>query len=208
MLTVVDYGMGNLRSVCNALDFLGADYRLSAAPEEVAASTGLILPGVGSFFRAMENLSRSGLAEALDHAVVGQKTPILGICLGMQLLAEYGTEDGNCRGLGWISGRVVRLHPASSRVRLPHVGFNTVDYDAPNPLLENIGSGSDFYFVHSYHFTDIDPACVLAATNYFGPFASVVGRDNVFGTQFHPEKSQSNGIRLLSNFLKSASRTC
>ncbi len=202
MITIVNYMMGNIRSVQNALAYLEADAHVSSDPAVIAQSDKLILPGVGSFRSAMENLRTMGIVEALHEAVVARKRPILGICLGMQLLAEKGTEDGMTEGLGWIAGKVVRFDFPDSSHKIPHIGFNSVSFvPGDNPLFNSMGERSDFYFVHSYHFTCRNALDVTGWCDYNGQFVASVQAGNIFGTQFHPEKSQSNGLKVLRNFI-------
>ena len=198
MISIVDYGMGNLRSIENALSFLGVAHRLTRDPVEILQSGRLILPGVGSFWKAMDNLVRSGLADSIVKAA-NSGTPILGICLGMQLLAGEGEEGGVCDGLGLIKGVVKHLETGSAIQRVPHMGFNEVSFTRTLPLFSGIADASHFYFAHSYHLVD-DDGDVAGLTTHGVPFTSIVARDNVIGTQFHPEKSQSHGLRLLRNF--------
>jgi glutamine amidotransferase len=195
---VINYGLGNLRSVENALRAVGAYARVVKTPKEVASADRLILPGVGSFNEGMRNLRDSGLAEAICSAAQGG-TPLLGICLGMQLLASHGEEGGDSQGLGLIPGRVKRFE-IDVDLRIPHMGFNEVFHRKRSPLFEAVADGSDFYFVHSYHLMVDDLNDSLARANYGRPFVAAVHRANVFGTQFHPEKSQSQGLQLLKNF--------
>jgi len=203
-VTVVDYGMGNLRSIRGALEFLGVPHRVSADPAEIAAADRLILPGVGSFGAAMRNIEARGLGEPLEEAVMRRGRPILGICLGMQLFAAWGEEEGRTRGLGWIPGRVARFRFDDPSLKVPHVGFNTAEVArGDEPLFEGLGGGADFYFVHSYRLEPEEPSSVTSWTDYGGRFPASVRRGNVTGTQFHPEKSQSNGLRLLRNFARS-----
>lgn len=187
---VVDYGMGNLRSVQSALELLGAEVRISGDADALATCERVVLPGVGSFFRAMENIRARGLDRAL-HRLVDQGTPLLGICLGMQLLATHGTEDGDCQGLGYLPA-TVRRFPFADRP-VPHIGFNTVRFKD--------GASADYYFVHSYRVECERDDDVSGWCDYGGPFAAVVQREHVLGMQFHPEKSQSNGLKLLKRFL-------
>jgi imidazole glycerol-phosphate synthase subunit HisH len=197
MVSIIDYGMGNLRSIVNALDFLGIPHRLVREPAAVMDAGMLILPGVGAFDRAMINLMDSGMAAAIaDAARTG--TPLLGICLGMQLLAERGEEGGGCHGLGLVPGTARRLRPESG-VRIPHMGFNDVVQTRACPLFEGIGDRSDFYFAHSYYL-DCDEAVVVGVAVHGSEFAAAIAHGNVMGTQFHPEKSQSHGLQLLRNF--------
>ena len=203
MLTIVDYGMGNLRSVRNAVAYLGGVAGVSSDPATIARSDKLILPGVGSFRRAMENIERRGIAHPLAEAVLHRKVPVLGICLGMQLLATRGQEDGGASGLGWIQGEVVPFRFEDASLRVPHVGFNSVVATVPSSkVFGHLEEPTDFYFVHSYHFVCRDPANELARTPYCGGFVSAVSAGStVFGVQFHPEKSQKTGFQLLRNFI-------
>lgn len=199
-ITIVDYGMGNLWSVKNSLEFIGATAIISSDPEQVSQADCLILPGVGAFGPAMQNIHSRGLAKAMEYAVLQRGVPFLGICLGMQLLADEGEESGKVSGLGWIPGSVIKLK--GEGVRLPHMGFNAVYPSRQHaPLFRNIKAGADFYFVHAYHFHPNDEKDVLSTTEYGTKFISAVQKDNIVGVQFHPEKSQSNGLQFLSNFL-------
>jgi glutamine amidotransferase len=200
-IVIVDYGLGNLWSVKNAFEFMGANVKLTSDPEFVAASSKLVLPGVGSFGTGMKNLSERGLVDALNEAVLKRGAPILGICLGMQLLADSSEEAPGVKGLGWIPGQVRKF--TDKTLRLPHIGFNGASADIPNPLFQTDAAvPEDFYFVHSYCFVPDDSAHVLTHTHYRAAFASSVHKDNVFGVQFHPEKSQSSGLKLISRFIK------
>lgn len=198
---IIDYGMGNLASVRRALEECGASVFISNNPLEIKDAERLVLPGVGAFHDAMMRLQEKGWVSAIREAVLHDSIPLLGICLGMQLLAESGTEGGETSGLGLVPGRVIRLEPRNSD-RIPHVGWNEVNFSKSHSLFDGIQSGADFYFVHSYHFLPTDSACILATTPYCGEFVSVVGKGNAFGTQFHPEKSAKTGFRLIKNFLQ------
>ncbi len=201
-VTIVDYGMGNLRSVRNAISFLGFESTVTSDPAAVRASAKLVLPGVGSFRRAMENIRQRGLDEALRAAVVDRGAPVLGICLGMQLLAGYGHEDGGAAGLGWIRGEVVPFRFEDKEVRIPHIGFNSAWTAAPGSrVFGPLERPTDFYFVHSFHVRCEDERDVALWCDYHGRFCAGVERGNVFGTQFHPEKSQANGLAVLHRFL-------
>lgn len=207
-VALIDYGSGNLRSAAKALeraaDEAGRGQRIVVTddPAEVAAAGRLVLPGVGAFADCMEGLrSRAGLLQAVTEAAIGKGRPFLGVCVGMQLLADRGVEFGTHAGLGWIAGEVVRLTPADPALKVPHMGWNSLDRVRPHPVLAGLSAGAFCYFVHSYHFRTAAPATVLAVTDYGGPVTAVVGRDNLVGTQFHPEKSQAAGLRLLANFL-------
>ncbi len=204
MVSIVNYGMGNIKSIQNALDYLGVRNSVVTRPEQIKASDKIILPGVGSFAAAMKSIRTMELVEPLAEAVLIGKRPVLGICLGMQLLADSGDEDGPTEGLGYISGRVTRL-PASHGLKLPHIGFNVADFNKDNRrLFEGLGTSADFYFIHNFKFDCTDPRNVAAWTTYGETFASSVSREHIFGTQFHPEKSQSNGLVVLRNFCKLA----
>lgn len=198
-MTIVDYGMGNLSSIRNALDYIGVPSVIENSPEKIASSGRLILPGVGSFARAMRNLNESGLTAALNRAVIENRSPVLGICLGMQLLADVGSEDGITPGLGWISGSIVRLNEAMVG-KVPRIGFdNVVPAKTDEVLFAGLRTGADFYFVHSYHFVP-ETTDVVIGTCDSGASVAAVAASNIYGVQFHPEKSQANGLRLLRNF--------
>jgi glutamine amidotransferase len=195
---IIDYGMGNLRSVEKALEAAGGQARLSSDPDAVRRAERLILPGVGAFGDAMENLRRSGLERAILDAV-GSGKPLLGLCLGLQLLFDESEEFGRHDGLRLIPGKVRKFQGAALRV--PHVGWNQVESVRQDPLLDGIPDGSYFYFVHSYYVEPGGAADVLCRTEYGLPFCSVARRGNIWGAQFHPEKSQTAGRQLLRNFL-------
>lgn len=200
-VAVIDYGLCNLDSIARALEKCGARVLLADGPGPIGEADRLVLPGVGAFPAAMRNLRQRGLADALLARVADGQTPLLGICLGMQLLAEHGCEFGGADGLGLIPGEVIPLRPAKSGERVPHMGWNALERRSECALFDAIEADRDFYFVHSFHLTCADPSDVLATTPYCGGFVSVVRRGNVFGTQFHPEKSQRAGFALLRNFL-------
>lgn len=198
-VTIIDYGMGNLRSVEKAFGAVGGTPSITGDPEKVARSARLVLPGVGAFGDAAANLRRSGLDQAIRDAVQAG-TPLLGLCLGLQLLFSVSEEFGTHEGLGLIPGRVRRLETPGLRV--PHIGWNQVEDLAGDALLRNIPPGSYFYFVHSFYVAPDRSEDVLARTEYGFSFCSIAGRGNVCGAQFHPEKSQDAGKRLLRNFLE------
>ncbi len=197
-MIIVDYGMGNLRNVQKAFEHIGVAARISADPDDLSGADGVVLPGVGAFGDAMKNLHAAGLVEPLQE-VVRRGTPLLGICLGLQLLFEESEEMGIHRGLGLLAGRVVRF---GEGLKVPHIGWNQLRIAQESALLQGIADGSYAYFVHSYYAVPADPKCILATTDYGVEFASVVGQGNVFGVQPHPEKSQEVGLRLLRNFAR------
>jgi glutamine amidotransferase len=201
-VAVVDYGVSNLDSVARALEECGATPYVTADPAELKHASLMVLPGVGAFADGMRNLRARGLDQALREQVLEQGVPLLGVCLGMHLLADRGSEGGESQGLGLIPGHVEKLQPDEPGTRVPHVGWNEVHPARPSPLMEGIEDGRDFYFVHSYHLACDDPADVLATTPYCGGIASAVQRGIVAGVQFHPEKSQKAGFALLRNFVK------
>lgn len=202
---IIDYGSGNLRSVAKALESVAdADFtvKISANPADINAASHIILPGVGAFGDCKQGLdSVPGLKEALTEAVTLHGKPFLGICVGMQLLADKGLEYGEHTGLGWIGGEVVPLAPTGASLKIPHMGWNELDINKQHPVLKGIKSGDHAYFVHSYHFRTHDNAAILATTDYGGKFAAIIGKDNIIASQFHPEKSQETGLKLLKNFL-------
>jgi len=202
MIAIIDYEMGNIRSLQNALDFLGCDSRVTRDPNVITSSEKIILPGVGTFDLAIKNLKKFELIPVLNDEVIHKKKCILGICLGMQVFASSGEENGLTEGLGWIDGRVVRIDSKGKKIRLPHIGFNSIEFfDTKNPLFTDLVSGSDFYFDHGYIFEDVHMQNIASKTTYGVPFVSSVHKDSIYGTQFHPEKSQSNGLKLLKNFI-------
>lgn len=198
---IVDYGMGNLASARRALEECGASVRVSDRPEDVKDAERIVIPGVGAFAHAMERLRSRGWVEAIRDAALTDEIPVLGVCLGMQLLADEGDEGGDSRGLGLVRGRVERLVPAAEGERVPHVGWNEVNAAGDPALLAGIPAATDFYFVHSYRFVPEDEADIVATTPYCGGLVSAVGRGRIAGVQFHPEKSSRAGFRLLRNFL-------
>lgn len=206
MLVVVDYGMGNVGSIANMLRKVGAEAKISSDHSVIEAADKLILPGVGAFDQGMHNLSERGLIPLLTRRVLEEKTPILGVCLGMQLFAK-SSEEGRCPGLGWVEATAVRFRPEGTegRLKVPHMGWNTLEPQLPHPLLEGLGAQARFYFVHSFHLVCTHPSIVLTRTSYGGLFVSAIARDNILGVQFHPEKSHRFGMQLYRNFAHSAS---
>ncbi len=200
-VAIVDYGMGNLDSVARAIEECGGNPIVTHEASVFEVADAIILPGVGAFPNGMLNIRQLGLEDVLREQVLEQGIPFLGICLGMQLLATKGWEGEETKGLGWIEGEVKRLEPDLRDFRIPHVGWNEVVFNQASPLFQGIPMGKDFYFVHSYHFSCANSQEAIAYTPYCGSFVSVVGRDNIFGVQFHPEKSQKLGFQVLKNFL-------
>lgn len=199
-VAIVDYGLCNLDSIARAIEEVGGDPVVTEQADDIIGATRVIIPGVGAFPDAMRRLRQLGLDRVLTERVRDEGIPLLGVCLGMQILAELGTEVESCHGLGWIPGSVHRFVPVAGE-RIPHVGWNEVHH-AGHPLFEGVRPGCDFYFVHSFRFHPADPADAVATTPYCGGFPSVVARGAVVGVQFHPEKSQKAGFRVLSNFLR------
>ncbi len=200
-VAIVDYGICNVDSVSRAVEECGGVPLITRRPEDLEHAAAIILPGVGAFPDAMENLRAWGLADAIREQTLENGIPMLGICLGMQLLADAGEEHHPTQGLGLIPGRVQRLEPDAATTRVPHMGWNEVEPVNGAALLDGVEPRKDFYFVHSYHFVPAHEDDVVARTPYCGGFVSAVGRGSVVGTQFHPEKSQKVGFRLLRNFL-------
>ncbi|MCA8878769.1 MAG: imidazole glycerol phosphate synthase subunit HisH [Rhodobacteraceae bacterium] len=208
MTTVlIDYQSGNLHSAEKAFQRMaretgGGTVVVTSDPEAVARATRIVLPGDGAFPACMKGLAGyAGMLEALEDAVIRRGVPFLGICVGMQLLATWGREYQDTRGLGWIGGEVVRIAPEDPALKVPHMGWNDLVIDRSHPVLDGIATGDHAYFVHSYQFRVADPAERLAHVDYGGEVTAIVARDNVVGLQFHPEKSQAPGLRMIANFL-------
>ncbi|MFZ5668461.1 MAG: imidazole glycerol phosphate synthase subunit HisH [Pseudomonadota bacterium] len=207
-VALIDYGSGNLRSAEKALRKAaegvgGRDVAVTADPDVVAGADRIVLPGVGAFAACMAALSaRAGLIEAMTEAAIGRGAPFLGICVGMQLLADRGLEFGETKGLGWIAGDVARLVPADPAAKVPHMGWNVLTDMAGHPLLAGLGETPEMYFTHSFAFAPADPAHVVARVDHGGALTAAVARGNLMGVQFHPEKSQALGLKLLANFLE------
>jgi imidazole glycerol-phosphate synthase subunit HisH len=197
---IVDYGMGNLGSARRSFEECGATIRVSDDPKSIAQAERIVIPGVGAFSEAMQRIRDMGWYGSLRRAALEERVPVLGICLGMQLLADGGEEGGETEGLGLISGRVRRLDNIGGE-RLPHAGWNEVYPRKECALFKDVSPGTDFYFVHSYHFVPDNPENLAATTPYCGDFASAVSAGNVLGVQFHPEKSSRAGFQLIRNFL-------
>ncbi|MTI80143.1 MAG: imidazole glycerol phosphate synthase subunit HisH [Firmicutes bacterium] len=202
MIAIIDYGMGNLRSVQKGFEKVGYQAEFVTDPEKLNQYSGVVLPGVGAFADAMDNLHQMGMVKAIQE-IAASGNPLAGICLGQQLLFESSEEWGETAGLGIFQGRVRRLPPG---LKVPHMGWNQIAIKRPSPLLEGLPDGSAFYFVHSYYVEPSEDAVVLTTTDYGKDFASIVGRDNVFGIQFHPEKSSQLGLKILQNFGKLVER--
>jgi imidazole glycerol-phosphate synthase subunit HisH len=209
LLTVlVDYDSGNLHSAEKAFQKMAQETNagevlVSSEPADVARADRIVLPGDGAFPACKRQLAEySGLFEAIDKAVTQNGRPFLGICVGMQMLATWGREYQDVAGFDWIGGEVVRITPSQPSMKVPHMGWNDLVIDQPHPVLQGINTGDHAYFVHSYHFKVADPAHLLAHVDYGGDVTAIIGRDNMIGTQFHPEKSQAAGLRLIGNFLR------
>jgi len=211
-VTIIDYGSGNLRSAAKAFEREAATLEappeivVTADPERVRRADRVVLPGVGAFADCMAGLKAvAGMREAMEERVIRQGVPFLGICVGMQLMAERGLEKGVHEGLGWIAGDVTLLEPSDGALKVPHMGWNTLTFRQAHPLLDGLidgESGLHAYFVHSYHLAAANDDTLIATADYGGPVTAAVGRDNIFGTQFHPEKSQTLGLGLIRNFLR------
>jgi glutamine amidotransferase len=198
-IALIDYGAGNLRSVENALKAAGGHPTVTADPELVRAADRVVLPGVGAFAACMGGLvAIPGMVEAMGEAVLGKGRPFLGVCVGMQLLADAGHEFGSTAGLGWIAGDVRMMEPADPALKIPHMGWNDVRPATPHPLIVP----GEAYYLHSFAFEVADPLHMIATTDHGGPIVAAVGRDTIVGAQFHPEKSQAYGLAFLDRFLK------
>lgn len=202
MIAVIDSGVGNIRSVSNALAYIGAKFTVTQKKEDLKKASKIIFPGVGSFADGMKALQDSNLLSSLEDEVFKKKTPYLGICLGMQLLAEEGQEDGRHKGLGWIKGVVQKIDVGDSRWKLPHIGWNDICPKENHLLYQGITNDRNFYFLHSYVLAPKDNSIVTATCEYGISFCASIQIDNIYGVQFHPEKSQKNGLQLLTNFVK------
>jgi glutamine amidotransferase len=211
-VAIIDYGSGNLHSAAKAFERAAREQasplavKVTSRPEEVRAAERIVLPGVGAFGDCRSGLlSIPGMIEALEEAVRAQGKPFLGICVGLQLMAERGREHGLTPGLGWIAGEVRAIEPSDPALKIPHMGWNTLDLVRPHALLAGIptgNSGLNAYFVHSFHLVPAEEGALVATTDYGGPITAFVAKDNLAGSQFHPEKSQKLGLALIANFLK------
>jgi len=208
-VAIVDYGSGNLRSAAKAFERAIADAGgrgrvvVTDRPDDVKRAERIVLPGVGAFADCRRGLDAlPGMVETLEQEVIGKGKPFFGICVGMQLMADVGREHETTRGFSWIKGEVAALEPGDPALKIPHMGWNDLEFDGPaHPLFAGVPEGAHVYFVHSYGFRAAEAASVLARVDYGGPQVAAIGRDNLVGTQFHPEKSQAVGLRLIGNFL-------
>ncbi len=196
MIALIDYGVGNIRNVYRAMTEIGLEVEITREPAVVNEARAIILPGVGAYRDAMDNLQNTGLIPTLEDNIKKGK-PLLGICLGMQLLFESSTEGGDYEGLGWLKGRIVRFKPG---LKIPHMGWNRLDIVRPDPITANLGEDPTVYFVHSYYLETEEPEMILATAEYGIAVPALIRKDNLIGMQFHPEKSGSAGLRLLQNF--------
>ena len=202
MLAIVDYGMGNLNSVKKKIDRLKATSKITSNPKEIINAEKIILVGVGHFTKAMKNIQELGLLEALNEVAIIKKKPVLGICLGMQLMAK-DSEEGNTEGLGWLDANVRKMQVDDTlRFKIPHTGWNKITQSKKSHLMKGIPESSEFYFVHSYHVVCFNDQDILTVTKYGFEFVSSFQRENIIGTQFHPEKSHGFGMEVMSNFSK------
>jgi glutamine amidotransferase len=201
MITIIDYGLGNIRAFVNVFERLNVGTRVARSPEDLRGASRLILPGVGAFDYAMTRLNQSGMRDTVEKLVMADKVPVLGICVGMQMLAR-NSEEGSLPGLGWIDASVKKFDAAKIpfKTHLPHMGWNTISPFRENALLDGLEDGSRFYFLHSYYFVCDREEDGIATTSYGITFTSAINRGNISGIQFHPEKSHQNGIRVLYNF--------
>ncbi|UWP94524.1 imidazole glycerol phosphate synthase subunit HisH [Aliiroseovarius crassostreae] len=204
---IIDYDSGNLHSAEKAFQRMAREHEageviVTSSPEDVARADRIVLPGDGAFPACKQQLDdHRGIFEAIDEAVMRQGRPFMGICVGMQMLASVSREYQDTDGFGWIPGEVVKITPSEPSYKVPHMGWNDLMIDTPHPLLNGIETGAHVYFVHSYHMKVDNPAQRLAHCDYAGDITAIVGRDNIVGTQFHPEKSQATGLRMIANFL-------
>ncbi|MSR05521.1 MAG: imidazole glycerol phosphate synthase subunit HisH [Gemmatimonadetes bacterium] len=200
MIVIVDYGMGNIKAFANAFERMRQPFSIARSRGDLAPARKILLPGVGSFDCTMRLLDESGMRDQLDEMVIRQKVPVLGVCVGLQMMAR-SSEEGARPGLGWIDGEVKKFQPAEG-VRIPHMGWNNVSPARKHPLLEGLDDTSRFYFLHSYYFACDSGADVLATTGYDGTFTCAIAHENILGVQFHPEKSHQWGSQLLENFAR------
>lgn len=202
MIAIINYGLGNLASIQNMCRRLGIEAAITADPEVIRSASKLLLPGVGHFKRGMENLHSSGLKTVLDELVLNEKKPILGICLGAQLMTKH-SEEGDVEGLGWVDASTVRFNQANDhKMKVPHMGWSEITTTNSNPLWQNLPESPRFYFVHTYHFLFTEKNEISATCHYSYDFVCAFQKENIYGTQFHPEKSHKFGMKVLENFNK------
>jgi glutamine amidotransferase len=201
MNVVIDYGMGNLRSIITKLSRIGFDAIISSSKNDIIKATKLIIPGVGAFGTAMHNLHELQLLTIIEKKVLEEKIPIMGICLGMQLMTRWSAE-GNVQGLGWVDAVTLSLRERSSNAIVPHMGWNTISKKKNDQIINNIPDNSEFYFVHSYYVHCNNSSDIITTTDHGGEFVSIFRKENIIGTQFHPEKSHDFGIAILKNFME------
>ena len=202
MITIINYGLGNVHAFVNAYKFMGVDTVIANDPSILSKSSRIILPGVGSYDHAIEKLNSSGMRDKLEYMVINKQIPLLGICVGMQILGEF-SDEGDQRGLGWINGCVKKIDDKNlAKPKLPHMGWNFVNLKRDNSLTGNLDNFSKFYFLHSYYFEANNENDIITTTTYGKEFTSALNKDNIYGVQFHPEKSHDNGLQILKNFLK------
>ncbi len=204
-VVIIDYGSGNLQSVFNALEMVKTPshtIQISNNPEDLKSATHIILPGVGAFGDCISNLKAiKGMVEELQIQTLKNKKPFLGICVGMQLLADFGFEYGKHSGLGFISGNVIEIDNQNNSLKVPHIGWNNISIHKHHPILDGIQDGEHFYFVHSFHFVPKNQSNIIATVNYGSDLTAIISKDNIVATQFHPEKSADAGLRILKNFI-------
>lgn len=205
-ITIIDYGSGNLRSVFNALNLIDGqnfDLQISSNPQDIKSSDKIILPGVGAFADCINSLSNiTKMRDILQEEILHKKKNFLGICVGMQLLADFGHEYETVKGLGFISGEIIKINDRDQTLKIPHIGWNEIQIQKNHDILQNIENNEHFYFVHSYHFLVKDSENIIANVNYGQNLAAIIAKNNIIATQFHPEKSGASGIKLLKNFTK------
>ncbi|MCE3231870.1 MAG: hisH [Rickettsiaceae bacterium] len=206
-VTIIDYGSGNLHSIAKAFEKEGKKKSfkivVSDRVEDLKTATHIVLPGVGAFGDCIAGLEKLlGMKEALEQAVIKQKKPFMGVCVGMQMLADEGQENGTHKGLGWIPGKVVPIKPQDNRIKIPHMGWNELVVNSSHPILSGIRTGDHVYFVHSYHFKAANTNDAISTVEYGMPLVAVLAKDNIVAAQFHPEKSQKTGLKFIANFLE------
>ncbi len=199
MIAIIDYGMGNLASIAKALEYVGGEVVITNDKSKIAKANKIVLPGVGAFADGIKKLKELELDKVLEEEILGDKKPFLGICLGMQLLAQKSFEFGEHEGLGFVEAEVKLL--SNKDVRVPHVGWDNIELKKESKIFEKVKNGSDFYFVHSYYFEPKDKDIVSSICDYGQKFVASIEKDNIFATQFHPEKSQKDGLQILENFV-------